>query len=95
MTTDLSHWEEESKDDCHAMLVDPDGWWEARLHEDGCVDLRRYHNHPRDEQKVRADDPSHMDLEDYLHICDMEKFIERMIEVLAYGEHVFPEWNYR
>ena len=48
---------------------DPDGWFHASVKWDGCVDFRQYFNFPRGDSK------SH---ENYIHICDLDGFIERL-----------------
>ena len=67
----------------HLAVKDPDGWWSAVVKDDGCVDLRRYFNEPND------GDP---DMTDYIHICDLDDFIERLQALKTFAEIRFEVW---
>jgi hypothetical protein len=64
--------EEESRP--HWLEVkDPEGWYEAIVKWDGCIELSRFFNLPLPR---RADDEAQM--EDHIHICDLDGFIARL-----------------
>jgi hypothetical protein len=58
---------EEQKDSPFLWLEDPQGWWRAVVNDNGCVDFYRFHNEP-----LYEDDA------DYIHICNVDDFIERL-----------------
>jgi hypothetical protein len=57
----------------HLYLRDPEGWWTAWVKEDGCIDLRRFHNDPAPEQE----EPT-AQIVDYIHLCSLDDTIERL-----------------
>jgi hypothetical protein len=61
-------------------LHDPEGWWDATVKPDGCIDIHRYFNAPGED----ADD---------LHICDLDGLIARLQALkLEAAKHFGPEW---
>ena len=67
---------------------DPEGWWRATVKWDGCIDLWRYFNVPMDVQNRREDDePS------YLHICDLDDTIRRLLALRRLARRAFgKDW---
>jgi hypothetical protein len=53
-------------------LVDPEGWYEAYVKWDGCVDFMRLHNVPL----PYTGEPTQG--RDYIHFCDLDEEIERL-----------------
>jgi hypothetical protein len=68
-------------------VQDPDGWYDASVKWDGCIDFRRYKNAP-------LDDPDRSDeLDDVLHICELDDEIERLQALRAVAvEHFGQGW---
>ena len=64
-------------------LKDPEGWWAASVRYDGCINLNRYFNEPNDA------DPSNTD---YIHICDLDDFIERLQALKLLAQVRFGRW---
>jgi hypothetical protein len=67
-------------------FVDPDGWWEAGVRFDGCVHLRHYSNRPRTDPERRLED------EDYIHICDLDDAIARLVALREAAQSHFGQW---
>lgn len=61
-----------------------DGFRMARVKSDGCIDYYRYHNEP-------YDGSSPTQLEDYLHICNIDEEIARLQALKAAAEQAFKE----
>ncbi len=62
-------------------LHDPEGWWEATVKWDGCVDLHKAGNVPFDDAHGHSySDMKYRDEEcdDYIHICDLDDAIARL-----------------
>lgn len=65
-------------------LEDPDGWWDARVKRDGCIDLNKYFNAPKGDKEGEADS---------IHICDLDDFILRLQALRDKAiQHFGPEW---
>lgn len=58
--------------DYNITLLDEDGWLLAIVKFDGCVDLYKYYNVPYDEGGKDCN---------YIHICDIDEFIEELKEI--------------
>jgi hypothetical protein len=76
----------EKTDESWLELRDPDGFYKAGVKWDGCVHFDRYYNAPLDDETRRPED------RDYIHICDVEREIERLQALLVearkhFGEH--------
>lgn len=74
-------------DTMHAVK-EPDGWYEALIKEDGCVEINRYFNIPAPE----VDDERQ--LVDFIHVCSIDDFIKRLeaLKVVA-KERFGEEWR--
>lgn len=80
----------EKTEDHWLEVVDPDGWYSAVVKWDGCVHFRRYHNIPLQD---RPSGKEHMELEDYLHMCDIDEEIERLQKLKeAALKHFGEDW---
>jgi hypothetical protein len=66
---------------------DGEAWWKATVKWDGCIHLNRYHNLPYPQPK----DDRHA-LSDYLHICELDEFIEAMIALRDRAKEYFGAW---
>jgi hypothetical protein len=81
-----SHWIDLISD------VDEDGlyWWKCYVTWDGCVQIDRAFNRPFGEEGREND---HMALEDGMHICDLDEFIERLMKLRdAAKAHFGQDW---
>lgn len=82
-------WKVEEEDDYSMNLVNvitqsdgrDDVWMEVWVKKDGCFELRRWFNMPRDEQKIRQGDPAA--LADSIHLCDVDETIAFLQELKA------------
>lgn len=67
-----NHWEIDHSDPQydHVMKVkSPDGWMTASVRKDGCIDFVKYFN------EIGGEDC------DCYHICDIDEYIEKLIEL--------------
>ena len=80
--TDLWNIVEEKTNEGWLQLQDPDGFFHAYVKFDGCVGYTRYDTVPNDE--AQCDD---------IHICDLDREIERLqaLKELAL-KHFGPDW---
>ena len=81
-----SHWIDLISD------VDEDGhyWWKCYVKWDGCIQIDRAFNVPFGEPTRDGD---HMAMEDGLHLCDLDEFIERLTKLRdAAKAHFGKEW---
>jgi hypothetical protein len=67
---------DEPSDEYRLNLDDPAGWMSFSAKWDGCVDLNVYYNRPFTDRDML--DPADTD---YIHICNLRQFIERLEEV--------------
>lgn len=69
----------------------PDGtediWQRIVVKWDGCIHYRRYYNTPAN---FPGRDPRYGD--DYLHICELDKFIKQLQKVKEMAKAHFGEW---
>ena len=66
----------------------PNVWYSAFVKWDGCIELIRYFNVPRDLAPERGDDY------DQIHICDIDETIERLQALkTAAIEHFGADWG--
>ena len=67
-------------------------WWRARVKWDGCVDLYDYANIPYDLDPSRTDSAI-AGADCYIHICDVDRLIERLqaLKALALA-HFGKDW---
>ena len=71
------YWNVKSKEEYKLILEDPEGWFRVKLKWDGCAELYKFFNVPC----TKRDDEEHPQLIDQIHICDLDKFIERLKEL--------------
>lgn len=71
-----------------ATFEDPDGWYEAFVKWDGCIDLTRYFNTPL---SVERGKDRNSDDECYIHICDLDDFIARLQKLRDAAQAAFGE----
>jgi hypothetical protein len=68
-------------------VQDPEGWYKAIVTSDGCIHLNRYLNIPLPEVE------DEQQLEDYLHICDLDDMIARLQALKTMAQtHFGKEW---
>ena len=73
---------------------DPDGWYEAVVKWDGCIHFYQAGNDPFDDENGHSDsERSKEACDDYIHICDIDGHIERLIALKeAALKHFGPTW---
>ena len=74
-------------------VVDPDGWYSAIVKWDGCVDFYSYANSPFVEGENRDED-----CDDYIHICDLDEYIDRLTKLRDearkhFSNHWYGHWK--
>lgn len=65
-------WQEVQVTEQQLTLRDPQGWFQALAHDDGCVDLYRYFETPQGQNPQNDEECC------YLHVCDLDEMIERL-----------------
>jgi hypothetical protein len=86
-------WEinKEKTEDHWLELNDPDGWYKAVAKWDGCIHFNSYSNISLHEDPERK---SHQCCDNYIHICDVDVFIERLQQLkLQAKKHFGDDWN--
>ena len=63
---------QEKTEDSWLEVEDPEGWYKAVVKWDGCVHLNRFFNLPFTQGGNDSD---------YLHVCDLNDFIDRLTEL--------------
>lgn len=71
----------------YKLLEDPDGWWDAYVKWDGCVDFKKYVNFPKGHPE-HDKEFSHIASVDYIHICDLGSFIKLLQDIKAEQEKI-------
>lgn len=88
---DGGHWEPANGNEHVAEFRDPEGWFKATVRADGCIDLWHYHNVPL-QSRTNDEANENMELEDYLHLCDLDDLIARLQSLKARAAEHFGEW---
>ena len=86
----MSRWKiiQDKSQDYWLEAEDPEGWYKASVKWDGCIHFNRYHNIPYSSDNVREDPIA---LTDYLHICDLDEHIERLVELRELAKKYYEE----
>lgn len=77
----------EGTNEARLSVVSQDGWFSAAVRFDGCIDYRQYANTPYRKDEAR-DEPC----DDYVHVCDLDVFIERLQAIKAEAVKHFGTW---
>ena len=77
------YWQTVDKSQYWIKVQDPEGWYEATIKGDGCINLQRFFNKPLNK------DP---DSSNYLHICDIDTLIERLKALKQIAVAEWGEW---
>ena len=64
-------------------------WAKASIKWDGCIHFNQVSNEPYD---LTTDKVKEIQLEEYLHICDIDDFIEQLKQLKKAGQEHFGEW---
>ena len=84
----MNLWEITEKTDEQIELKDPDGWYEASIRRNGCVELKKVHNIPF---PFTNEFPQSLD---HIHFCDLDKAIDRLKELKEKAVKVFGnDWG--
>ena len=76
------NWKITEKSETHFCAEDPNGYWKVYQKWGGCLEITRSMNRPIDE--AEADDITTM------HICDLDRFVERLSELAALTQIHLP-----
>lgn len=70
-------------------------WWHAAIKWDGCIHLNHAGNVPYSKEHGFVNQQRDLEAcDDYIHICDLNDYIERLIALREFAKkHFGEEWN--
>jgi len=86
--TSKDHWINLLDASCLQSNGEDNIWWRAAVRWDGCIHLDTFGNIPLELDPDRKD-PACCD--DYIHICDLDRYIERLQEMREIAQEYFKD----
>ncbi len=92
ITEPTEYWKQTPETKDHWLVVaDPDGWWKAVVRFDGCIHLDHAANSSFTNDPARKES---LECDDYIHICDVDDFIARLLELKRLAKlHFGDSWE--